>query len=161
MNENFIITDQGNQIESCWYEIFHLLIETRKATGFASLWVKYHEILIFWTIFAQKGYYLYKTEKLNTTIEFCIFKLFLAPNFSLNWKFWFFGPHLTKKGISNHKQKSEHHHWILHIWISLSTKFQVKLTVLIFWNKFALKGYFQSKTEEVNITIEFCIFGLA
>ena len=96
----------------------------------------------------------------NTTIEFCIFKLFLAPNFSLNWKFWFFGPHLTKKGISNRKQKSEHHHWILHIWISLSTKFHFKLTVLIFWTKFALKGYFQSKMEEVNIAIEFCIFEL-
>ena len=73
--------------------------------------------------------------------EFCIFKLFLAPNFSLNWKFWFFGPHLTQKGISNRKQKSEHHYWILYIWISLSTKFQVKLTVLIFWTKFALKAH--------------------
>ena len=93
-------------------------------------------------------------------MEFCIFKLFLAPNFSLNWKFWFFGPHLTKKGISNHKQKSEHHHWILHIWISLSTKFQVKLTVLIFWTKFALKSYFWSKTEKMNITIESSIFEL-
>ena len=71
-----------------------------------------------------------------------IFKLFLAPNFSLNWKFWFFGPHLTKKGISNCKHKSEHHLWILHIWISLSTKFYVKLTVLIFLDQIFPKRLF-------------------
>ena len=53
--------------------------------------------------------------------------------------------------------KSEHHHWILHIWISLGTKFQLKLTILSFWSKFAQKGYFQLNMEEVSITIEFCI----
>ena len=45
------------------------------------------------------------------------------------------------------KGKSEHHHWILHIRISLSTKLQVKLTILIFWTKCAQKGYFWSKTQ--------------
>ena len=83
-------------------------------------------------------------------------------------------------------RKHEHHHGILHIQIIFSTKYQfklkisifwtlkseshiefyifcifhIKLTVLIFWTKFALKGYFQSKMEEVSITIEFCIFKL-
>ena len=36
----------------------------------------------------------------------------------------------------------------------------LKLTILIFWNKFTQKGYLQSKTEKVNTTIEFCIFEL-
>ena len=35
----------------------------------------------------------------------------------------------------------------MHSWISLGTKFQPKLTILIFWSKFARKGYFRSKTE--------------
>ena len=41
-------------------------------------------ILIFWIKFVQS-----KTEKLNITIEFCIFKMFWVPNFSLHWQFWF------------------------------------------------------------------------
>ena len=38
-------------------------------------------------------------------------------------------------------------YWILHIQISLDTEFQVKLIILIFRTKFALKEYFRSKTE--------------
>ena len=57
-------------------------------------------------------------------------------------------------------QKSEHHHWILRIWISLNIEFHFELTVLIFWTKFAEKAYSQSKTEKVNMNIEFCIFEL-
>ena len=49
---------------------------------------------------------------------------------------------------------------LFHIQISLDTKFQLKLTNLICWTKFALKGYFQSKIEKVNITIELCLFEL-
>ena len=131
--------------------------------------------MIFWTKFAQKVCFPPKTEKVNTTIEFYIFKLVKVPNFSLNWQFWFFGPNLPKKGVSGLKgkkwtppldsaysnsryqisaeidnfnflgqicpknvfsvwnRKSEHHHWILHIRISLGTKFQLKLTILIFF----------------------------
>ena len=50
--------------------------------------------------------------------------------------------------------------WILNIRISLGSKFQLKLATLIFQTKFAQKGYFRSKTEKVNITIEFYIFDL-
>ena len=32
---------------------------------------------------------------------------------------------------------------------------------MIAWTKFAEKGYFQLKTEKVNIPTEFCIFELA
>ena len=34
--------------------------------------------------FATKGYFQSKTEKVNIPTEFCIFKLFLVPNFNLN-----------------------------------------------------------------------------
>ena len=37
--------------------------------------------------------------------------------------------------------KSEHHLWILHIQISLGTKFLLKLTISFFWIKFAQKGF--------------------
>ena len=56
--------------------------------------------------------------------------------------------------------KSEYHHWILHIWIRLGPKFQLKLTILTFWTKFVQKEYFQSKTNKMNTTIELCIFEL-
>ena len=41
------------------------------------------------------------------------------------------------------------------------TKFQFKLTILLFWIKFVQKGYFWSKTGKVNIIIEFSILELA
>ena len=51
-------------------------------------------ILIFRTKFGLKRYFRSKREKVNTTMEFWILELFLVPNFSLSWKFWFFGPNL-------------------------------------------------------------------
>ena len=44
--------------------------------------------------------------------------------------------------------KGEHRHWILHIRISLDTKFQLNLAILILWNKFARKGFFRPKTDK-------------
>ena len=118
-------------------------------------------ILIFWTKFAQKGYFRFKTERVNTTIEFCIFELNQVPNFSLNRQFWFFRPSLPKKVFLVKKGgKKEHHHWMLHIRINPGTIFQLKLTILISWNKFSQKGCFRFKTEKVNTAIEFCIFEL-
>ena len=57
-------------------------------------------------------------------------------------------------------EKSEQDHWILDIRIILGIKFYLKLTILIFWTKFAQNGYFRSKTKIVNSIIEFCIFEL-
>ena len=58
-------------------------------------------------------------------------------------------------------QKNEYHYWVLYIWIIISTNFQLKLTTVTFWTKFANKGrYFQSKTDKIDTTIEFCIFEL-
>ena len=67
---------------------------------------------------------------MNTPIEFCMFKSVYIPNFSLNW------PSLPKKLFAIEKWKSEHHYWILRIWISQRTKFHLKLRILIFWTKF-------------------------
>ena len=59
----------------------------------------------------------------------------------------------TQKGNSQ-KRKKEHHNWILHIQISLGTKFQLILTILIFflffffWIKLAQTRNFRSKTKK-------------
>ena len=58
------------------------------------------------------------------------------------------------------KRKSEVYYWILQNRISLSTKFQLKFTILIFWARFTQKVYFCSKTEKTNMTIEFWIIEL-
>ena len=57
-------------------------------------------------------------------------------------------------------KKNKHYHWILHVGIRLRTKFQLKVTFLIFWTKFSQKGHFWPKTKKLNITIEFCMFEL-
>ena len=44
--------------------------------------------------------------------------------------------------------------------MTLGTKFQLKVAIFIFSTKFVQKEYFWSKTEKVNITIEFYIFEL-
>ena len=49
-------------------------------------------------------------------------------------------------------RKIEHHHCIPLIQISLGTKFQLKLTILIFLTTFTQKRFFWSKTEKVNTT---------
>ena len=93
---------------------------------------------------------------MNITIAFCVFELVWIPNFTLKgFEFW--NQICPKKVFSVQNEKSEHHHWILHIRI---TKFQLKLTILIFWTKLAKKGYFQSKWEKVSTAKEFqFIFG--
>ena len=111
------------------------------------------------TFVHRKGFLKYKAEKVNTAIEFCIFELVYVPNFSLNWQFWFLWPNLPKKGLSSLKQKSELHRKILHIQISLSTRFQLKLIILIFGPNLPKKGV-SSLKHKMNSTIEFCIFEL-
>ena len=80
-------------------------------------------ILIFWTKFAEKRHFQSKTEKLNT-IEFCMFKLVKELSFSLNGQFWFLDLISPKKVIPVENGKTEHPHWLLHIWISLELAWQ-------------------------------------
>ena len=96
---------------------------------------KFHlnpKILIFWIKFTQKVYFQSKTEKVNSSIEFCIFELVYEPNFSLNLQFSFFILNLPKKVFLVKNGKSEYDHWFLHIGITMRTKFQLNLTILIF-----------------------------
>ena len=41
------------------------------------------------------------------------------------------------------------------IGINLSSKFQLKLTILVFYTKFAQQGYFQSKGDRITLGTEF------
>ena len=98
---------------------------------------------------------------MKVTIEFYMFKLILVLNFSFNKQFWFFGGNFPKRILVVKNRKNEHNHSILHIWISLGIKVDFEQLVLTFWTKFDQKGYIElKKKEEVNITIEFRIFGL-
>ena len=116
-------------------------------------------LLNFWIKLTQKGYL--RTKKMKIFIEFYIFKLIKILNFSFNKQFWFSEKISEKSILLVENTKNEHHYWILHIEISLSTNFQFKLTIAYFWTKFAKKGsYFQSKTDKIDTTIEFCIFEL-
>ena len=87
---------------------------------------------------------------MNITTEFCIFELVLVPNLTLNKQFWIFELNLSKRVFRVKKRKGEYRYWILHIQISLVTKFQLQLTIWIFWTKFAQTGYFGSQTKKGN-----------
>ena len=114
-------------------------------------------IFMFWTKFAQKGYIWSKTRKMNIAIEFDIYVIYCR----LSTKF-----HLMQTRVFPNRvflvsnRKSEHHHPIQNICIGLSTKFQLKQNILIFWIEFAQKGHFQSKTEKVWMTSNFITFEL-
>ena len=121
-------------------------------------------------------------------------------NLTLN-NFEFLDQICPRKILMVKNRKIEHHHFIPHIQVSLGTKFQLKLTILIFWPDLPKKGFsglkqkkwtphifyiilhiqislvrnfssnwqfyfldqictkrcFRSKTEKVNIIIEFRI----
>ena len=57
-------------------------------------------------------------------------------------------------------EKSEQHHWNLHIQIRLATKFQLKVIILTFMTNFSQKQHFLSKTKKANTTTEICNFEL-
>ena len=94
----------------------------------------------FWTKVNEKRVLPNKNEKVSTTNEFCIFKLVLAPNFTLN-SFEFYDQMFPKMVFLVQNWKSSHHIWILHIRLRLGSKFQLELTILIFWTKFAQNWY--------------------
>ena len=76
-------------------------------------------------IFASKWYFQSKTEKVNSTTKFCVFKLVLLPNFSLNWQFCISGPNLPKKDISSLHQKK----WTPPINSACSNQFTYQISV--------------------------------
>ena len=58
------------------------------------------------------------------------------------------------------KKKKENYHRILHVRINLSTNLQLKLIHFFGPNLLKNVSCFQSKTDKIHITIEFCIFEL-
>ena len=50
-----------------------------------------------------------------------------------------------KKDTMFKNRKSEHYHWILPIRVRPSTKVQLKLTILVFWIKFAPNGFLSNR----------------
>ena len=102
----------------------------------------------FWSNLPKKGFSCLKQKKWTPHIFYIILQIQTAVVQNFSWQFWFFGPNLPKKVFPVKNRKSEHHHGILHIWISLGTKFQLKLIILSFWTKFTQKRYFQLKTEQ-------------
>ena len=89
-------------------------------------------------------------------IVFCIFELVSIPKLSLNSKlsdnFDFPEQTFQKRVFSVKNRKREHHHWILHMWISEGTKFQLKLIILIFWTNLLKKSI---SHRNMNTNIEF------
>ena len=106
-----------------------------------------------------------KTKKKNITIKFYIFNTDKGPNSIFNWQFLFFWTKLTQKSCFQSKEKKketkrQNHHPILHIQISVSSKFQLQQTILIFWKKFSKKDTSGLNRKKNNIASEFFIFKL-
>ena len=88
---------------------------------------------------AQKGKFRSNAEKLSNTIEFCILEL--ETKFKNNLTILVFRNKLAEIGYS--RSKTEHVSITIEFCIFelvLSTKFQLKLAILIFWTKFTRKS---------------------
>ena len=144
----------------CYWNWF--LKPTRKAAGFKYLQVNCWEFnQVTWKYQMD---FLNKTCRSRTERErhywILLIRISLSTKFQLKMTIFISLDQIYSKGKSLVKnEKSEHHHWILHLWISLVTKFHFKQTIVNFGTKFT-QGYFWSKMEKVNITIQFCIFKL-
>ena len=62
--------------------------------------------------------------------------------------FDFFEPNYSQSKKKKKETNKQNHHPILHIQISVSSKFQLQQTILIFWKEFSKKGYFWSKQKK-------------
>ena len=99
-----------------------------------------------------------ETDSFDFLDQICPEGVFSVENKKFKHRHWLLhiilGQNLPKKDIVRRQmEKGEHHQWIVHIWISLSPKFQLELTILIFWTKFVEKGYFWFKTKKSR----FCV----
>ena len=94
-------------------------------------------------------------KALYTTIEFWIFEFVLVlTKFQLKLAVLIFLSQIYPTiVVSSRKQKSEHHHWILHFQIVLVIKFQLNMTFLTFCTKFARKGYFRVQINTYYIKL--------
>ena len=107
---------------------------------------------VFFTKLTQKVYFGFKTEEVKTR-EFWIFKFArIYTKFHFEATIFDFLDQISPKCVFSVKntEKAQHHR-MFHIYISLGTKFQLKLIILFFWTKFAQKGYFQKQKERTAL----------
>ena len=99
-------------------------------------------------IFGQNLQEISKIEKVNITIKFSIFKLvYLGTKFCLKLTLLNFWIKLTQKGISELKE-IETYHPILHIQITLDSRFQLQQKILIVRTNFRKTIYLRLKTKK-------------
>ena len=89
---------------------------------------------------------------MKISIVFLHIRINLGSKLQLQQRILSYGTNFQKRIFPVKNKKNKHHHEILHIQISLCINFQLNLTILIFWTKFAQKGCFQSKTGKMNTT---------
>ena len=97
--------------------------------------------LNFWTNLTQKGYFRFKKEKAENYLQ--ILHILISPNFSSNY--FDFLKQISQKRIFRLNRENMNNT----IEFS-STKFQLKLAILIFRTKLTQKGYLQSEREKMN-----------
>ena len=92
----------------------------------------------FWLDLSKKVFSGLKQKKWTSHVFYIMLhiQISLMWNWSSKWQFWFFGSNLAKRVFPVANRKSHYHHGILHIWISLGTKFQLKLIISSFWTNF-------------------------
>ena len=91
-------------------------------------------------------HFLDNTCKIKLYIELYILEIVLHQ---INPKGYIWYPKKSRNiTIKFKSRKNEHHHWILYIRISLSTKFQLKLTVLLFLDQICPKKVFPSQNRK-------------
>ena len=89
--------------------------------------------------------------QLKLTTNFQLNTNLFSPGtkFQLKLTIVIFWTKFTRKGYLRSKtEKTEQHHWIVHIWIRLATEFHFKLRTLTFWTKFAKNGIFGQKLKK-------------
>ena len=72
-------------------------------------------------------------------------------NFQFKNNFEFLDQICPRNTFMIKNKKSEHHYWIPHIQISLGTKFQLKLTILIFFYQICPKRAFLVKNGKIAL----------
>ena len=97
--------------------------------------------LSFWTKVIRKSVFL-NQKNLTITIESYTVELVSVLNFTFNERFWFLEQISQKQYFHSKAEKNEYHHWILHIQINPSAKFQIKIDNFDFLDQICPKMVF-------------------
>ena len=96
-------------------------------------------MLIIWTKFTQKEFFLVENRKSEHQHWIVHIQISVGNKFQLQLTSLIFWQIYPKRVFPVKNEKSEHQ---MHIRISLYSEFHLRLTTLIFWTKFVQKGYF-------------------